>query len=95
MISLIAQIIEEVINILIVLIVIRSILSFVPQLISSNNKLVTLLYDVTDPILKPFQRLQIGGAGMALDISPIIAYFVLRLIAWLVERLAMILTPLG
>ena len=86
MISTIAQIVYEVINILIILIVIRSILSFVPQLISSNNKLVSLLYDVTDPILKPFQRLQIGGAGMAIDFSPIIAFLVLRLIqSWIVR----------
>jgi len=95
LIFLIAQIINEVINILIVLIVIRSILSFLPQLISPNNKLVSLLYDVTDPILKPFQRLQIGGTGMALDFSPIIAYFVLRLIGWLVGQAAIILVRLG
>lgn len=87
MIHQIAQIINEVINILIILIVIRSIISFVPQLISPNNKWVTLLYDVTDPILKPFQHLQIGGAGMALDFSPFVAIIVLELIRSLIGRL--------
>ena len=75
------QVIDKVITILIYAIVIRAILSFVPQLTSSNNKLVSLLYDVTDPILNPFQRFQIGGAAMAFDLSPIIAIIVLKLIA--------------
>ncbi|HWQ43871.1 MAG TPA: YggT family protein [Desulfosporosinus sp.] len=74
------QIIDNVIAILIFAIVIRAILSFVPQLRSSNNKALSLLYDVTDPILKPFQRFQIGGAAMAIDLSPIIAIIVLKLI---------------
>ena len=90
MISLIAHIIDKVIMILIYAIVIRAILSFVPQLISSHNKqvsfLVSLLYDVTDPILKPFQRFQIGGPAMAVDFSPIIAIIALNLIqSWIVR----------
>jgi len=80
LIFLVAQIIDKVITILIYAIVIRAILSFVPQLTSSNNKLVSLLYDVTDPLLKPFQRFKIGGAAMAFDLSPIIAIIVLQLI---------------
>ncbi len=87
MISLIKQIIDNVIMILVYAIVIRAVLSFVPQLTSSNNKLVSLLYDVTDPILKPFQRFQIGGPAMAVDFSPIIAIFVLKLIGSLSVRL--------
>jgi len=80
-----------VITILIYAIVIRAILSFVPQLTSSNNKLVGFLvshlYDVTDPILKPFQRFQIGGPAMAVDLSPIIAIIALELIRSLIARL--------
>ena len=87
MISLIAQIINTVIMILIYAIVIRAVLSFVPQLTSSNNKLVSLLYDVTDPILKPFQRLQIGGAAMPFDFSPMIAIIVLQLIRSVILRI--------
>lgn len=87
MVLLISQIINNVITILIYAIVIRAILSFVPQLTSSNNKLVSLLYDVTDPILKPFQRFQIGGAAMAIDLSPIIAIIALKLIGSLSRSL--------
>ena len=80
------QIIDKVITILIYAIVIRAILSFVPNL-TSSNKLVSLLYDVTDPLLKPFQRFQIGGAARAMDFSPIIAIVVLEIIRSLMWRL--------
>ena len=84
MISLIAQVIDKVITILIYAIVIRAFLSFLPQL--RSNKLSMLLNDVTDPILKPFQRFQIGGAAGAIDFSPIIAIIVLDLIQALIVR---------
>lgn len=84
MISLIAQVIDKVITILIFAIVIRSFLSFLPQF--RANKLSMLLYDVTDPLLKPFQRFQLGGASMAVDFSPLLAIIVLNLIqAWIVR----------
>ncbi|MDR3600625.1 MAG: YggT family protein [Desulfosporosinus sp.] len=84
---LVIQVIDKVITILIYAIVIRALLSFVPNLTSSNNKLVSLLYDVTDPILKPFQRFQIGGAAMPVDFSPMIAIIVLELIRTVIWRL--------
>lgn len=84
MISLIAQVIDKVITILIYAIVIRTFLSFLPQLKSS--KLSMLLSDVTDPLLKPFQRFQIGGAAGAIDFSPIIAIIVLNLIQSVIVR---------
>ncbi|HUS89360.1 MAG TPA: YggT family protein [Desulfosporosinus sp.] len=84
MISLIAQVIDKVITILIFAIVIRAFLSFLPQF--KSNKLSMLLYDVTDPLLKPFQRFQIGGAAGAIDFSPIIAIIALNLIQdWIVR----------
>jgi len=84
LISLIAQVVDKVITILIFAILIRTFLSFLPQL--KSNKLSMLLYDVTDPILKPFQRFQIGGAAGAIDFSPIIAIIALTLIqAWIVR----------
>lgn len=84
MISLIAHIIDKVITILIFAIVIRTFLSFVPQL--KSNRWTSLLYDATDPILKPFQRFQIGGAAMAVDFSPIIAIIILNMIqSWIVR----------
>lgn len=88
MISLIAQIIDKVITILIFAIVIRTFLSYLPNL--KFNQFISLLYDITDPLLKPFQRFQIGGAAMALDFSPLIAIIVLNLIqSWVVRPLIM------
>ena len=84
MISLIAQVIDKVITILIFAIVIRSFLSFLPQF--RSNKLSMLLYDVTDPFLKPFQRFQMGGAAGAIDFSPLIAIIVLNLIQAMIVR---------
>ena len=81
MISLIAQVIDKVITILIYAIVIRSFLSFLPQF--RSNKLSMLLIDVTDPLMKPFQRFQFGGAAGAVDFSPIFAIIALELVGWL------------
>lgn len=59
-------------------IIIRALLSWFPNL--PDNAFFRILYDITDPILKPFQRFQIGGGGFGIDLSPILAYFVLMLI---------------
>jgi YggT family protein len=81
LIFLIAQVVDKVITILTYAIVIRAFISFLPQL--KSNKLTMLLYDVTDPLLKPFQRFQIGGAAMPFDFSPLLAIIALNLIGWL------------
>ncbi|KUO73144.1 MAG: hypothetical protein APF81_24070 [Desulfosporosinus sp. BRH_c37] len=84
----IIQVIDKVITILIFAIVIRTFLSYIPQL--KANQMITLLYDVTDPFLKPFKRFQIGGSAMAVDFSPILAIIALKLIGWLCERLLLL-----
>lgn len=84
MISLIAQIADKVITILIFAIVIRTILSYFPKF--QSHKLSIILNDVTDPLLKPFQRFQIGGAAGAIDFSPIVAIVILNLIQSLIVR---------
>jgi len=83
-ISLIAQVADKVITILIFAIVIRTILSYFPKF--QSQKLSILLNDVTDPLLKPFQRFQIGGAAGAIDFSPIVAIIVLNLIQAVIVR---------
>ena len=84
MILLIAQVVDKVITILIYAIVIRTFLSYLPQL--KSNKFSMLLNDVTDPLLKPFQRFQLGGAARAIDFSPLLAIIALNLIqAWIIR----------
>jgi len=55
-------------------ILIRVLLSWIR--VNPHNPLVQILYQITDPILQPFQKLipPMGG----LDFSPIVAYFVLK-----------------
>lgn len=84
MISLIAQVIDKAITILIYVVVIRALLSFVPQLKSS--KFSILINDVTEPLLRPFKRFQIGGATGAIDFSPVIVIIVLNLIQAFIVR---------
>lgn len=72
------EIVDNVVTILTWAIVIRALLSFVPNL--SDNIVVRLLFDITEPILRPFRRFQIGGGGFAMDFSPILAIIVLNIV---------------
>lgn len=80
------QIIDKVITILIFAIIIRTLLSWFPPR-TRPNQLVTLLYDITDPFLRPFRRFQISSGGMGMDFSPLIAIFVLGIIQNLFDNL--------
>ncbi|MFH1428122.1 MAG: YggT family protein [Candidatus Margulisiibacteriota bacterium] len=54
----------------------RVILSWIPH--DPHNKLVGTLYQVTDPILRPLQGIVPPSRMGGLDISPIIALFLLN-----------------
>jgi YggT family protein len=66
-----------------ILIFIRILLSWLPRIPYNPilNSVVTFVHDVTDPYLNLFRRVlpPVGGGGFALDLSPIIAVFVLML----------------
>lgn len=80
----IAQVVDKVITILIFAIVIRSILSWFTQ--SKSNKFSMILNDLTDPLIKPFQRFQLGGNAKAVDFSPLLAIIVMNLIQAFIIR---------
>jgi len=65
----------------IVLIFIRVLLSWIPRLPSNPalRRVVEFVHQVTDPYLNLFRRVlpPVGGSGFALDLSPIIAIIVL------------------
>ena len=75
-------------NLLIFLIFVRAILSWFPQPRSNGPLrqlyfgLLRLAHVLTDPILSPIrsliQRSPLGGPGMVLDFSPIIAFFLIN-----------------
>ena len=52
----------------------RVLLSWVPNV--PHHPIVDFIYQVTDPILEPFQRLM--PRGMGIDFSPILAFLALQ-----------------
>ncbi|PLX15312.1 MAG: YggT family protein [Candidatus Muiribacterium halophilum] len=67
------------------LIIVRIIFSWI-MLRRGSNDFVDFVYDITDPILKPLRVIiPLGNAG--LDLSPIIAFFILGLVEQIILRL--------
>jgi YggT family protein len=64
-----------------ILIFIRIILSWIPRLPYNPilHSIVSFVHDVTDPYLRLFRRIlpPVGGGGFALDLSPIVGIIVL------------------
>jgi len=72
------QVIDQVIAILGWAIIIRALLSWIPNL--PYNAFVRIIHEITDPLLKPFERLQFGGPGFAIGFAPLFAYLALLII---------------
>ena len=79
----VVNILNTILSLLTYAIIIRAVLSWVRP--NPNNPLVRLLNKVTDPIMKPLERIipPLGG----LDISPIIAIVLIQLVQRLLPRL--------
>ena len=63
----------------------RIILSWIPN-ISRSHSIVQIIYQVTDPVLEPVRR-TVPPIGMV-DISPILVFFGLRILQFLLLRLS-------
>ena len=74
----IAEIIVVTIQVLTILIVIRALSSWVPQLIDPRGPIAEFLYTTTEPILGPIRSIM---PRMMFDFSPIIAILVLQAIS--------------
>jgi len=77
--------VNTIITILIYAVLLRALLSFIPH--SRQQTFFRYLYKITDPLLKPFQRFQLGGSGFGIDLSPIFAIFALKILALLLDNL--------
>jgi uncharacterized protein YggT (Ycf19 family) len=77
----IADYVNALFTVYVILILIRIVLSWIPRLPYNQvlNAVVTFVHDVTDPYLRLFRRVipPVGGGGFALDLSPIIGIIVL------------------
>jgi YggT family protein len=77
----IADYVDAVFLVYLILILVRILLSWIPRMPYNPvlHAVVTFVHDVTDPYLRLFRRIlpPLGGGGFGLDLSPIIAIIVL------------------
>lgn len=86
------QLIKEAIvmfcNVLYFAIIIRALLSWVTN---KRTGIVEIIYTITDPIINPIREMiyksPLGGSGMMIDISPIIAIVLIRFVQGIVVRI--------
>ncbi len=71
----IAEILSVLLTIYYWLILIRALLSWVNP--DPYNPIVQFLYKVTEPVLSVIRRILPFGSGIGIDISPIIAFFII------------------
>ena len=80
----VASYVNAVFLVYIILIFIRVLLSWIPRMPYNPalRAVVDFVHEVTDPYLNVFRRIlpPLGGRGMAIDISPILAIFVLLIL---------------
>jgi YggT family protein len=80
----VAEYVNAVFLVYIILIFIRVLLSWIPRMPYNPTlrAVVDFVHEVTDPYLNIFRRIlpPLGGRGMAIDISPILAIFVLLIL---------------
>jgi len=63
---------------------IRVLLSWFPH--DASHSVISVIYQITDPLLKPFQD-WIPAYKIGLDVSPILAFLLLKLLHMLLLRL--------
>lgn len=75
--------------ILYILVFVRCIVSWLP--INHSSRLIQLLYALTEPILAPIRSIieksPLGGRGMIIDFSPIIALFFVEIVKNILQTL--------
>tara|TARA_B100000427_G_scaffold327063_1_gene336996 strand:- start:285 stop:548 length:264 start_codon:yes stop_codon:yes gene_type:complete len=64
--------------------IVRVLLSWVPH--DRYHPIVSFLYDITDPILRPFQNI-IPSWKIGIDLSPILAFFAIGIVRDLLFRI--------
>ena len=82
-------IVNKLVEVFNILLLIRVVLSWLPM---GQNALTRAVYSVTEPILEPIRRTTYPLLGnIPLDISPIIAYFLMQLIRNIVFSIVQVL----
>lgn len=86
-----AQLIDWVFQALYLALMVRIFMSWIPH--NPYHPMVSTLYNVTDPILKPFQNIM-PNLNIGIDISPILAFFALGLLKNILMRVLWLLSPI-
>jgi YggT family protein len=80
----VASYVDALFLVYIILIFVRILLSWIPRIPYNPtlSAVINFIHEVTDPYLNLFRRIlpPVGGGGFALDLSPIIAIFVLFIV---------------
>lgn len=74
-----------------ILIIIRIFISFINR--DGNSPIVRFIYQITEPILAPCRKLiyKLGVNTGVFDFSPLLAFFLLRVAAYILQRILLIL----
>lgn len=86
------RIVQLVSQALFYLVFVRVVFSFIPMGINTHSALLALrriVYRLSEPVLAPFRRLIspiVAGSGVSLDLSPLIALFVINALERLIIR---------
>jgi YggT family protein len=78
------ELVDRVIQLLTILVFVRVLLSWVPSL-DYGHPVISFIVRITDPILQPVRRLLPPVGGM--DLSPIVAIFLLQLVGRLLHQI--------
>ena len=68
----------RIVDLVSLLVLIRCILSWVR--VDPYNPMIRLLYQVTDPLLKPFQAFTVRSGGVGIDFAPVVVLVLLQLL---------------
>lgn len=75
----------KLIDLLSLLVFVRCLLSWVR--VDPYNPLVRLVYQLTDPLMRPFQAFTLRSGNVGVDFSPVIVLLLLQVVRNLVLRL--------
>ncbi len=82
-----SSLLNLVVSILVILIIARAILSWVPELTWRYREITRVVETVTEPVLEPFRRLVPPRKTGGIDLSPALAIIALSIARQLLDRL--------
>jgi len=87
--SLIRQVVSVAFEVYSWILIIRILLSWIKH--NPYQPIIRFIYEVTEPYLRIFRRVVPAYGGV--DFSPIVAFFFLRIIEWIIIKLLSYITP--